>query len=176
MLDIPMGAVEQCRRRLGLCRWGGMRESRGRGCAHSAVSMGPCPWGRAHSAVSMGLCPQCRAHSAMPTSPCPCRRFQLQRILNVEKRQDRVRGSRYLLELELLELLGPAQRRLRLSEFVFTPGWPGSARHDDERRMRSLAWGQRRHLMAVDSEPELCWPQGFSWNHRAVVHFVVPGE
>uniref|UniRef100_A0A8D2PHG1 Beta-1,4-N-acetylgalactosaminyltransferase n=1 Tax=Zosterops lateralis melanops TaxID=1220523 RepID=A0A8D2PHG1_ZOSLA len=101
-------------------------------------------------------------------------RFQLQRILNVEKRQDRVRGSRYLLELELLELLGPAQRRLRLSEFVFAPGWPGSARHDDERRMRSLAWGQRRHLMAVDSEPELCWPQGFSWNHRAVVHFVVP--
>ncbi|NXI21454.1 B4GN3 acetylgalactosaminyltransferase, partial [Sterrhoptilus dennistouni] len=101
-------------------------------------------------------------------------RFQLQRILNVEKRQDRVRGSRYLLELELLELLGPAQRRLRLSEFVFAPGWPGSARHDDERRMRSLAWGQRRHLMAVDGEPELCWPQGFSWNHRAVVHFVVP--
>uniref|UniRef100_A0A8C3RGY0 Beta-1,4-N-acetylgalactosaminyltransferase n=1 Tax=Cyanoderma ruficeps TaxID=181631 RepID=A0A8C3RGY0_9PASS len=101
-------------------------------------------------------------------------RFQLQRIVNVEKRQDRVRGSRYLLELELLELLGPARRRLRLSEFVFARGWPGSARRDDERRMRSLAWGHRRHLMAAASEPELCWPQGFSWNHRAVVHFVVP--
>ncbi|NXM63739.1 B4GN3 acetylgalactosaminyltransferase, partial [Illadopsis cleaveri] len=101
-------------------------------------------------------------------------RFQLQRILNVEKRQDRVRGSRYLLELELLELLGPARRRLRLSEFVFARGWPGSAHRDEERRMRSLAWGRRRHLMAAASEPELCWPQGFSWNHRAVVHFVVP--
>ncbi|XP_063251122.1 beta-1,4-N-acetylgalactosaminyltransferase 3 [Prinia subflava] len=102
-------------------------------------------------------------------------RFQLQRVLNVEKRQDRVRGSRYLLELELLELLGRGARRVRLSEFVFARGWHGGARRDhDERSMRSLAWGRRRHLMAADTEPELCWPQGFSWNHRAMVHFVVP--
>ncbi|XP_062990602.1 beta-1,4-N-acetylgalactosaminyltransferase 3 [Elgaria multicarinata webbii] len=97
-------------------------------------------------------------------------RFQLQHILNVEKRQDHIRGSRYLLELELLER---GKRLVRISEYIFARNWHGAS-SDEEKIMKDMAWGHRRHLMASPDEPVLCWPSAFYWNHRAVVHFIVP--
>nr|XP_033807747.1 beta-1,4-N-acetylgalactosaminyltransferase 3 [Geotrypetes seraphini] len=97
--------------------------------------------------------------------------YRLKRIVNVEKRSDFIHGSRYLLELELLE---KGIRTVRLSEYVFAPNWHGSyiENQEEERMMRNLIWG--RQLRGIKKNPDLCWPTGFSWYQKAVVHFIVP--
>ncbi|KAM4675151.1 beta-1,4-N-acetylgalactosaminyltransferase 3 [Discoglossus pictus] len=99
--------------------------------------------------------------------------YQLQRIINVEKRLDYVRGSRYLLELELRDRLG---KTFRFAHYVFAAGWLGLSREDreQEREMRNMMWGPHRRLMSAELEPELCWPAGLNWNPMAIVHFIVP--
>ncbi|KAM4748725.1 beta-1,4-N-acetylgalactosaminyltransferase 3 [Rhinophrynus dorsalis] len=99
--------------------------------------------------------------------------YRLQRIINIEKRQDYIRGSRYFLELELKDRYG---RSLRFAHFVFAPGllWLSSEDREREREMRNMMWGPKRRLMGTDVMPELCWPSGLTWNQKAVVHFIVP--
>lgn len=81
------------------------------------------------------------------------------RVVNVEKREDGVQGSRYLLELELRDANGLP---LRLSQYVYTLN-SYSRQHEGLRFKRS--------------KPEvlLCNPVGFHWNPVATVHFIVPG-
>ncbi|XP_042760914.1 N-acetyl-beta-glucosaminyl-glycoprotein 4-beta-N-acetylgalactosaminyltransferase 1 isoform X1 [Panthera onca] len=96
-------------------------------------------------------------------------RYALLRIVNVEKRRDSARGSRFLLELELQERGGG---RLRLSEYVFLrlPGaHAGGADADGESPEPAPAAPTR-----PDGRPELCRPLRLAWRQDVMVHFIVP--
>ena len=113
--------------------------------------------------------PQARSPS-VPTQPPLPRRYALLRIVNVEKRRDSARGSRFLLELELQERGGG---RLRLSEYVFLrlPGaHAGGADADGESPEPAPAAPTR-----PDGRPELCRPLRLAWRQDVMVHFIVPG-
>lgn len=79
--------------------------------------------------------------------------FSLHRIVNIEKRSDFPRGSRYLLELDLLEASG---RHLRLVHYIYVK--------------RVDNWGSEKK----SEELILCNPSGFFWNPAATVHFIIP--
>ncbi|XP_045342461.1 N-acetyl-beta-glucosaminyl-glycoprotein 4-beta-N-acetylgalactosaminyltransferase 1 isoform X3 [Leopardus geoffroyi] len=96
-------------------------------------------------------------------------RYALLRIVNVEKRRDSARGSRFLLELELQERGGG---RRRLSEYVFLrlPGaHAGGADADGESPEPAPAAPTR-----PDGRPELCRPLRLAWRQDVMVHFIVP--
>ncbi|KAJ1066227.1 hypothetical protein K5549_018464, partial [Capra hircus] len=96
-------------------------------------------------------------------------RYALLRIVNVEKRRDSARGSRFLLELELQERGG---RRLRLSEYVFLrlPGARAGDTEEDGESPQPAAASSAR----PDGRPELCRPLRLAWRQDVTVHFVVP--
>lgn len=101
---------------------------------------------------------------------CPPRRYALLQIVNVEKRRDSARGSRFLLELELQERGGG---RLRLSEYVFLrlPGTrAGDADWDGESPEPAATTSAR-----PEGRPELCRPLRLAWRQDVMVHFIVPG-
>ncbi|XP_058842338.1 beta-1,4-N-acetylgalactosaminyltransferase 3 isoform X2 [Acipenser ruthenus] len=90
--------------------------------------------------------------------------YSLKRVVNVEKRLDAVQGSRYLLDLELLE--GGA-RMVRLSQFVFALNPLPLARGGSPRL--------RPHPNPPPPrEPLLCRPLGLTRRNEVMVHFIVP--
>uniref|UniRef100_A0A8B9HGY3 Beta-1,4-N-acetyl-galactosaminyl transferase 4b n=1 Tax=Astyanax mexicanus TaxID=7994 RepID=A0A8B9HGY3_ASTMX len=126
--------------------------------------------------------------------------YTLLRIVNVEKRRDSARGSRYLVELELMEA---GKRVVRLSEYIYlllhrgrqddgvgsreasTPSAPtapskpphsppqppsSSISSSSAQSRASTAWGS--HWL----KPLLCQPAMLQWRHDVMVHFVVPGN
>ncbi|KAM6157829.1 N-acetyl-beta-glucosaminyl-glycoprotein 4-beta-N-acetylgalactosaminyltransferase 1 [Rhynchocyon petersi] len=98
-------------------------------------------------------------------------RFALLRIVNVEKRRDSARGSRFLLELELQERGGG---HLRLSEYVFLrlPGArTGDADVDGDTESPTPAPAASAH---PDGRSELCRPLHLAWRQDVMVHFIVP--
>ncbi|KAM8970194.1 N-acetyl-beta-glucosaminyl-glycoprotein 4-beta-N-acetylgalactosaminyltransferase 1 isoform 2-T2 [Sarcophilus harrisii] len=107
-------------------------------------------------------------------------RFSLLRIVNVEKRRDSARGSRYLLELELQERGGHG--RLRLSEYVFLrlPRTRAGADGEDETEVDGDGDNGAAPARTPSEppsrapEPLLCRPVRLAWRQDVMVHFVVP--
>ncbi|XP_072647372.1 N-acetyl-beta-glucosaminyl-glycoprotein 4-beta-N-acetylgalactosaminyltransferase 1 isoform X1 [Canis lupus baileyi] len=104
-------------------------------------------------------------------------RFALLRIVNVEKRRDSARGSRFLLELELQERGGG---RWRLSEYVFLRlprAHAGDGDADAESDAEPDAPSPEPAPVVStrpDGRPELCRPLHLAWRQDVTVHFIVP--
>lgn len=120
----------------------------------------------------------------------PFRIYSLLRIVNIEKRRDPARGSRYLVELELMEA---GKKVVRLSEYIYflhqrsrheqiiesreviTPSAPTvpskspTSSSSSAQSRSSTSW--KDHW----PKPLLCQPIMLQWRHDVMVHIVVPG-
>ena len=74
------------------------------------------------------------------------RKFSLNEIRNVERKTDKQRGNRYLIEVELLDLTN--NRKVMLSEYVFMP----------------------------NGTKKLCYPRNFKWNRTVDVYLIVTAK
>ncbi|XP_053356570.1 N-acetyl-beta-glucosaminyl-glycoprotein 4-beta-N-acetylgalactosaminyltransferase 1 [Clarias gariepinus] len=78
--------------------------------------------------------------------------YSLQRVVDVVKRSEMGRWSRYLLELELMEASGA---RVRLVQYVH-------------------AYLQSALGQSWSTPPQLCYSKNFMWNPDATIHIIVP--
>ncbi|XP_078076126.1 beta-1,4-N-acetylgalactosaminyltransferase 3 isoform X2 [Mustelus asterias] len=98
--------------------------------------------------------------------------YTLHQLVSIEKRLDRIHGSRYLLELALLV---NKKTIVRLSKYIYGLNRNGYYMDgDDERKMRNVFRRRGRQLRENQEKIMLCTPTGFNWQHNAVVHFIVP--
>ena len=74
------------------------------------------------------------------------RKFVLNEIRNVERKTDKEKGERYLIELELVDLKN--NRSVMLSEYVFMPS----------------------------GTKKLCFPKNFQWNRTVDVYLIVTAK
>jgi len=74
------------------------------------------------------------------------RKFVLNEIRNVERKTDKDRGERYLIELELVDLKN--NRKVMLSEYVFMP----------------------------NGAKKLCYPKNLQWNRTVDVYLIVTAK
>ncbi|MCJ8747347.1 hypothetical protein PDJAM_G00152420 [Pangasius djambal] len=115
--------------------------------------------------------------------------YSLFRIVNVEKRRDPARGSRYLVELELMEA---GERVVRLSEYIYflhqrsrheeivesrevvTPSAPAVPSKSPTSSSSSAQSRSSTSSRGHWPKPLLCQPIMLQWRHDVMVHIVVP--
>lgn len=92
---------------------------------------------------------------------CSCSLFRLAQVVNVVKRADSGRGSRYLLELAVKDRRG---HTLRLSRYIY-------------KRVKPTPTDQiNSGVNQTANQPALCNPVGLEWNPAAAVNIIVAGN